>query len=94
MHTRCYPVRRENHGRALGHFIQLINEDGTAPLKILDNMLVVNDLLTHINRGSVEFKRLFDGHHRAVDTGAIAAWGRQQNLLRRVIHPSIVRGRG
>jgi hypothetical protein len=56
-------------------------------------MLVVNDLFTHINRGAIKFKCLFDGNHRAVDTGAIAAWGRQQNLLLRDIHPSIVRGR-
>jgi hypothetical protein len=37
-------------------------------------MLVMHDLLAHINRSTVKLERFFNSDHSAVNAGAIAAW--------------------
>jgi hypothetical protein len=52
----------------------LINEDGTASFKSCNYMLVVNDLLAHINRGTIELEGFFNGDNGSVNAGTISAW--------------------
>ena len=41
----------EDDGGALGHLVGLVDEDGAAPLEGVDDVLVVHDLLAHVDRG-------------------------------------------
>jgi hypothetical protein len=79
VHRRRDAVRREHHGRALGHLVELLDEDRAARLEVGDHVLVVHDLLAHVDRGAVEVERLLDGDHGPVDAGAVAARRRQQD---------------
>ena len=72
-------VGGEDDGRALGHLVDLLDEDRAARLQVGDDVLVVHDLLAHVDRGAVEVERLLDGDHRPVDAGAVAARRGQQD---------------
>ena len=48
-----------------------------------DDVLVVDDLLAHVDRAPVEIQRLLDRLHGTVDARAIAARGGEQDALRR-----------
>ena len=75
---------RENHDAALWSLIDFIDKDRAASLKGLDNVLVVDDLLPHVNRGSVVIQGLLNGNHCPVDTCAIASGGSEKDLLGRL----------
>ena len=72
-------VGGEDHGRALRHLVELLDEDRAARLEVGHDVLVVDDLLADVDRGAVQVERLLDGHHRAVDAGAVAAGRGQQH---------------
>ena len=80
-------VGREDHGLPGRHLVELLDEDRAARLEVGDDVLVVHDLLAHVDRGAVQVQRLLDGHHGPVDAGAVAARRRQEDglvgLLRR-----------
>jgi hypothetical protein len=80
------PVRGEHDSGTLGHFFVLVNEDRALRLQRRDDVLVVDDLLTHVDGRVVELQRLFDCLHRPVDSCAVAARLRQQHPLRRFTH--------
>ena len=79
VHRRRDAVGGEDHGRALGHLVELLDEDRAARLEVGDDVLVVHDLLAHVDRRAVEVERLLDGDDRAVDAGAVAARRREQD---------------
>ena len=90
-------VRGEDHGGALGHLLVLLHEDRALGLQGLHHVLVVHDLLAHVDRGAVELQRLLDGLHGPVDARAVAAGLGQEHALAgpggrlSLSHPPIVR---
>src|SRR3954451_16037436 len=75
-------VGGEDRGRALGdRVVELLDEDRPALAQPGHDVLVVDDLLAHVDRRAVELERALDGLHGAVDAGAVAARrGEQQPL--------------
>ena len=61
--------------------LELVDEDRAALRELLDDVLVVDDLLAHVDRRAVQLERALDGLHRAVDAGAVAARRGEQELL-------------
>ena len=57
----------------VGHLVELLDEDRAARLEVGHDVLVVDDLLAHVDRRAVQVERLLDGDHRPVDAGAVAA---------------------
>ena len=49
---------------------------------LVDHVLVVDDLLAHVDGGAVDLERALDRLHGTVDAGAVAARGGEQNLPR------------
>ena len=76
-------VGGEDDDRALGHLGLLLDEDRAALGQLLDHVLVVDDLLAHVDRGAVQLERALDRLHGAVDAGAVAARGGEQDALGR-----------
>ena len=74
-------VGGEDHRPALGHLVELLDEDRAARLEVGHHVLVVHDLLADVDRGAVEVERLLDRDHGAVDAGAVAAGRREQDVL-------------
>ena len=79
VHRRRDAVGGEHHGLALRHLVELLDEDRTARLEVGHDVLVVHDLLAHVDRRAVEVQRLLDRDHRPVDAGAVAARRREQH---------------
>ena len=69
----------EDDARALGDLVGLLHEDGPAFGQGLDDELVVDDLLTHVDGGSVELERFLDDVDRAIDPRAVASGRCQQD---------------
>ena len=87
-----HPVCGEHHQGTLRHLIRLVDEDRAPLLQGGHHMLVVHDLLAHVDRCAVLLEGSLDGHHRPVDTGAIAAGGGQQHTADRCGSPDHGRG--
>ena len=51
----------------------VINEDRATLLEGRDEVLVVNDLLAHVDRGSLELERPLDRDDGPVDASAVAS---------------------
>src|SRR3954449_13068879 len=82
MDGRRHAVGREDRDRVLGDLVaQLVDEDGAALAQLLDDVLVVDDLLAHVDRRTVELERALDGLHGPVDARAVAARGGEEELL-------------
>ena len=82
MDGRGDAVGGEDDHLALGHLGLLLDEDRAALGELLDDVLVVDDLLAHVDRRAVEVERALDRLHGAVDAGAVAARRGQQDPLR------------
>jgi hypothetical protein len=77
-----HAVGAEDGDGALGdRVVELLDEDRPALAQLLDDVLVVHDLLAHVDRRTMQVERVLDRLHGAVDAGAIAARRRQQELL-------------
>ena len=72
---------REDDRLALRHLRLLLDEDRSALLELLDDVLVVDDLLAHVDGAVVQVERLLDGFHGSVDARAVAARSGEQDLL-------------
>ena len=81
MHARGDAVGGEDDDRALGHLGLLLDEDRAALAQLLDDVLVVDDLLAHVDGRAVELERALDRLHGAVDARAVAARRGEQELL-------------
>ena len=75
-------VGGEDDHLALRHLGLLLDEDRAALGELLDHVLVVDDLLADVDRRAVELERALDRLHGAVDAGAVAARGGEQDRLR------------
>ena len=78
---RRHAVRAEDDGLALGHLGGAVDEDRSARAQRLDDVLVVDDLLAHVDGRSVDVERVLDRLDGAVDAGAVAARSGEQNLF-------------
>ena len=85
VHLGRDPVRGEHHRPALGDLVELLDEDRAARLEVRHHVLVVHDLLAHVDRGAVEVQRLLHRDHRAVHAGAVATGRRQQHRALRLV---------
>ena len=74
-------VGGEDDHLALRHLGLLLDEDRAALGQLLDHVLVVDDLLAHVDGGAVQLERALDRLHGAVDAGAVAARGGEQDAL-------------
>jgi len=79
MNLRRDAMRRKDDSRTLGHLIGFRNENRPAAGEGFDDVLVVDDLLAHIHRSTVQFQRFFDGVDRPVNTRTIASRCGQEN---------------
>ncbi len=75
-------VGGEDDHLALGHLGLLLDEDRPALGQLLDHVLVVDDLLAHVDRRAVKLERTLDRLHGAVDAGAVSARGGEQDPFR------------
>ena len=78
--ARCDAVGREHDGLAFGDLGLLVDEDRPAPLEALDHVLVVDDLLAHVDGRAVQLERVLDRRDRPIDARAVAARRRKQDL--------------
>ncbi len=67
------PMGAENGDRIRRHFGQVLDEAGAFGLEALHHMLIVHDLVAHIDRRAVFLQRPFDDLDGAHDTGAETA---------------------
>ena len=75
-------VGGEDDGRAVGHLVELLDEDGAALLEVGDDVLVVDDLLADVDRRAALVERELDDVDRAVDAGAERARAGEQQRAR------------
>ena len=73
-------MRREDDRLALGHLGLLVDEDRAARLEIAHDVEVVDDLLADVDGRPVQVERALDRLDGALDSGAVAAGRRQQDL--------------
>jgi len=73
-------VRAEDGHRALRHLRQLLDENRALGLQAVDDELVVNDLVAHVDRRAVFLERPLDDLDRPHDARAEAARLRQNDL--------------
>ena len=90
-------VGAEDHRGALGHLVGLVDEDRAALPQGRDDVLVVHDLLAHVDRRTVELEGLLDRDDGPVDAGAVAPRRGQEDPLGggrgEAGHASMLRGR-
>src|SRR6202023_4097683 len=72
----------ENRHRIRRHFGQILDEARALGLEALDHVLVVHDLVAHIDRGAIFLQRAFDDLDGADDAGAETAGLSQDNFHR------------
>jgi len=65
-------VRREDDGGTDGNLALAFYEDGPAPLQLIDNVLVMDDLLANVDRRTVQLQRPLDRLDGPLDTGTVA----------------------
>src|SRR5690606_27542647 len=66
-------VGAEDHGGAVGHLVQLLDEDRPALLQVVDHVAVVHDLVAHVDRRAQGLDGTLDDLDPAVDAGAETA---------------------
>ena len=69
-HRLGYAVRGKHDRGAGGNFVQLLDEHGAFRLEVVDDELVVDDFMAHVDRCAELRERLLDNGNRAVDAGA------------------------
>src|SRR5690606_14719449 len=66
-------VGAEDHGAAVGHLVELFDEDRPAALEVLDHEAVVHHLVPHVDRRPEGLDGALDDLDRAIDAGAETA---------------------
>ena len=69
-HLRRHPMGGEDDPRAVRHLVELLDEDGTAALEVLDDVRVVHDLAAHVDRSPEAIECGRHGVDGALDSGA------------------------
>ena len=88
VHGRGHTMRGEDHDGALGHLVGLVDEDRAALGQCLDDVAVVHDLVTHVDRRPMFLQGELDGFDGAVHTRAVTTRLGEQHPL-----ATAVRGR-
>ena len=73
--------REDGYRSFWDRIVQLINEDRSSVAELLDDVLVVDDLLAHVNRRAVGLERALDRLNCAVNAGAVAARSGEQDFV-------------
>ncbi len=74
-------MRAEDHGCAVGHFVEFIDEDRAAARRqAVDDETIVHDFVAHVDRRAERFECALDDLDRAIDAGAEAAGVGEQDL--------------
>ena len=73
LHGPRHAVGAEHHRRAGRHLVELVDEDRALGAQVVDDELVVDDLVPHVDRRAELREGLLDDGDRAVDAGAEAA---------------------
>ena len=73
-------MRRKDDGGAVGHFMQFVDEDGAFVAQAVDDKVVVDDFMAHINWRTELRDGAFDDIDRTVDTGTKSAGLGQQGF--------------
>ena len=80
---RAHPMSAEHHGGVLGHIGNVIDKDGAATAEVADHVLVVHDLVIHVDRTiAPDIQKLIDDIDGHVYTGTETS-GIGQNQLHR-----------
>ena len=79
-------MRAEDNRGAGGHFGQLLDEHGALCAQVVHHVLVVHDLVAHIDRRAELLQRAFDDLDGALDSGAEPAWIGKQDFHGRFSH--------
>ena len=66
-------MRAEDQRRACRHLAQIFHEHRALRFQVLDDELVVDDFVPHVDRGTVRTERALDDLDRAIDAGAESA---------------------
>src|SRR6266540_1258746 len=77
------PVGGEDHGRAVRHLVEFVDEPNPSLLESAHDVEVVNDLLAHVERRIDALERQVDHVDRPHDSGAEAARRGEQDPLRK-----------
>ena len=67
-------VRAEDGHRVGGHLGQILDETRALGLQAFDHVLVVHDLVPHVDRRAIFLQRALDDLDGAHDAGAESAW--------------------
>jgi hypothetical protein len=81
MNGRSHSVGAEDNESTLGNLVSFVYEYGPTLLKRFNDVLVVDDLFSHVYRRTVNFQGLLNGFHCSVDTSAVPARGGEQHTL-------------
>ena len=66
-------VSAEDHGRAVGHFAQLLDENRANGSKAIHHVFVVDHLVAHVDRGAEQIDGAFHDVDGAIDAGTETA---------------------
>ena len=79
-HRARHAMRREDHGRPLRHLSEILDKHGTQAAQALDDVEVMHDLMTHIDRRTEQFERALHDIDGAIDASAETARIGEQDL--------------
>ena len=69
LHGLRHAVRAEDHGGAVRHLVEFLDEDRAEAAQPVDHEAVVHDLVADVDRRAEQFQRTLDDVDRAVDAG-------------------------
>ena len=78
-HGFRHAVRREHHRPVVRHLVELVDEDRALGLEVLDDIAIVHDLVTDIDRPAVALDGALDDLDGALDAGAETARAGEQD---------------
>ena len=79
LHRARDPMRTEDRDGAVGDLRQFLDEDRALAPEFVHHAAVMDDLVAHIDGLAGPFERILDGADGALDAGAEAARGGEQN---------------
>ena len=74
------PVGGENQDRAVRHFANLFDKNRPTLAQAIDDVAIMDNLVTNVDRRAVQRQRVFDNADSAVNAGAKTARVSQQDL--------------
>jgi hypothetical protein len=80
LHGRRNAVRREDHGRVVGHLVELVDEYRPQAPQAIDHVHVVDDFVPHVDRRAEQRDGAFDDVDGTVDAGTETTRVGEQDL--------------